>query len=119
MPWNPCQIFAAMTLLVSACSSTAPASDKLKITFSKPTEADAVELETKYTNGQDVRSHMGEPVQIRGLSAQSDSPCTERWFYTGKVNITGLGPIDMLTYVDFDAAPQVCRHPKRQESRAE
>jgi hypothetical protein len=91
-----------------ACSSTPP-EPKGTFTFSEPTEADAVQIETDLSTRDQIREAHGEPTRTKALDGAA-APCTERWFYTGKVDV-GLGPMDMLLYVDFDSGGKVCRRP--------
>ena len=65
-------------------------------------------MSTKYHTKAEVLSGLGAPKSKVALEPSANSRCVERWFYVGKVNV-GFGPIDMMTYVDFDDAESVCK----------
>jgi hypothetical protein len=60
----------------------------------------------------DVKASLGEPKSVVQLPPERD-PCKERWFYLGKVNIQGLGPLDVMSYLDFDGLGNVCKSSPR------
>jgi hypothetical protein len=80
----------------------------LNFQFAPPTESDAIPMSTKYHSKAEVLSGLGTPKSKAVLVPSGISRCVERWFYIGKVDV-GLGPIDMMTYVDFDDAEAVCK----------
>jgi hypothetical protein len=57
-----------------------------------------------------IRADYGDPKKTLSLSPSSAAGCIERWFYSGTIDI-GLGPIEVLVYVDFDGAGNVCKPP--------
>ena len=91
---------------ILSCAADHAPSD-LKFQFAPPTESDAIPMSTKYHSKAEVLSGLGAPKSKAMLKPSGNSRCVERWFYIGKVNV-GLGPIDMMTYVDFDDAEAVC-----------
>ena len=92
---------------ILGCAAHRAPSD-LNFQFAPPTESDAIPMSTKYRSKAEVLSGLGAPKSKAVLVPSANSRCVERWFYIGKVNV-GLGPIDMMTYVDFDDAEAVCK----------
>lgn len=82
------------------------------VTFSPPTEEDAIPLQERYDSKQMAKEKLGEPIRTKSLNPTEANPCVERWFYTGKANIEGLGPIDLLMYVDFGPDGKSCASAK-------
>lgn len=97
---------------VCACTTASKKADSLSFRFSPPTEADAVQMEGSFTSKDAARKELGEPVQVKALQPVANSKCVERWFYKGTVKLEGLGPVEMLTYTDFDAEGKTCGLPK-------
>jgi hypothetical protein len=95
----------ALSIFGCATDHTPPA---LEIEAAPPTESQAVPMSTKYHTKAEVLSGLGTPKSKAVLVPGSSSHCVERWFYIGKVNV-GFGPIDMMTYVDFDDAENICK----------
>jgi len=65
-------------------------------------------MTTKYHTKAEVLSGLGAPKSKAALVPSANGGCVERWFYIGKVDV-GFGPIDMMTYVDFDDAESICK----------
>jgi hypothetical protein len=108
-----CSLLLIASLAILGCASQESTKPGLSVSFSEPTEADAVPMTTKYHTKDEVKANLGEPKRIARLTADVGKACEERWFYVGKVNVSGLGPIDLMTYVDFDSAGKVCESKAR------
>lgn len=101
-------IVTLVLAVTAACSSTPESKDQMVVTFSSPAEEDAIPIEDKFESKQKALEKLGEPARTKALAPSGTSSCTERWFYPVKANIAGLGAIDLLTYVDFDAHGKGC-----------
>jgi hypothetical protein len=97
--------------MLSACATLPPRGSNFRMTMPPPTEADAAELQTKYATSAEVRKELGEPGEVKMLEPVDGGACRERWSYLGQFDV-GLGPMDILSYVDFDAEGRVCHQKK-------
>jgi hypothetical protein len=107
MKLGSCILINVIAASIFGCATDHSPSD-LKFEPAPPTESQALPMSTKYHTKADVLSGLGTPKSKVVLVPSGSSQCVERWFYIGKVNV-GFGPIDMMTYVDFDDAENICK----------
>lgn len=100
-------LISVIAASVLGCA-TEQAPPSLKIEAAPPTQSQAIPMSTKYHTKAEVLSDLGAPQNKAVLVPTSSSRCVERWFYIGNVNV-GFGPVDMMTYVDFDDADNICK----------
>lgn len=100
-------LISVIAASVLGCA-TERAPSNLKIEAAPPTQSQAIPMSTKCHTKAEVLSKLGAPQNKAVLVPSSGSRCVERWFYVGKVNV-GFGPVDMMTYVDFDDADNICK----------
>ena len=92
----------------SGCASESKKSALPSLSFSAPKEEDAMEIQTKSKTKEQIQKEYGEPTSTKVL-ASSNAQCVERWYYKGKTDI-GLGPMEVIMFIDFTAENQVCKH---------
>lgn len=107
------KLVASFFLLVaSACATTAnqvkPFDFPANTLPSAATESDAIPIANSplRTKGQ-VRAGLGDPKHIIQL-ATDHAPCTERWFYMTELTQKDAPASEVMTYLDFDSAGNVC-----------
>ena len=101
-------VFVGATAAGLAGCATSNAPQGMKFEVSAPTESDAIPMSTKDHTKAEVLADVGTPISKRSLTPSNGSDCVERWYYQGKVNVAGFGSLDVMTYVDFDEASNVC-----------